>query len=144
MCGSSPQRTKLEEAIAAGTFREDLYYRLLRGPAAPAPLRERGGDLDLLLAAFHGTPVPRARLQSAVYAPETMERLRRYPWPGNVRELRNFAERMVILFGGQDCPPRGSPAGNDPAGQAGAVCRGSFRRLRTRVPAAIRGAGPGS
>ena len=106
----------LEEAIAAGTFREDLYYRLRVVPLHLPPLRERGGDMELLLSAFterlsrvHGCKPP-------VYSDETLERLRTYPWPGNVRELRNFAERMVILYGGRtvqpvDLPPEISAAG---------------------------------
>ena len=104
----------LEEAIAAGTFREDLYYRLRVVPLHLPPLRERGGDLDLLLAAFTERLCRVHACKAPVYAPETMERLRRYPWPGNVRELRNFAERMVILFGGKtvlpvDLPPEMPP-----------------------------------
>ena len=118
----------LEEAIAAGTFREDLYYRLRVVPLHLPPLRERGGDLDLLLAAF-----TERLCQAPVYAPETMERLRRYPWPGNVRELRNFAERMVILFGGKtvlpvDLPPEMTPQGKpEPSAEAAsAACEPAF------------------
>ncbi|MEI3479399.1 MAG: sigma 54-interacting transcriptional regulator [Bilophila sp.] len=95
----------LEEAIAEGTFREDLYYRLRVVPLHLPPLRERGNDVELLLSAFteglcrvHGCKPPH-------YAPETLERLLRYQWPGNVRELRNFAERMVILYGGRSVLP---------------------------------------
>ncbi|MFQ8887526.1 MAG: hypothetical protein ACLR7Z_03320 [Bilophila wadsworthia] len=95
-------RTKLKRPLPP-TFREDLYYRLRVVPLH-LPLRERGGT-SIVAGGLHGTPVPRARLQAPVYAPETMERLRRYPWPGNVRELRNFAERMVILFGGKTVLP---------------------------------------
>lgn len=123
----------LEEAIAAGTFREDLYYRLRVVPLHLPPLRERGGDLDLLLAAFTERLVPRTRLQSARLRAETMERLRRYPWPGNVRELRNFAERMVILFGGKtvlpvDLPPEMTPQGKpEPSAEAAsAACEPAF------------------
>ena len=85
----------LEEAIAAGTFREDLYYRLRVVPLHLPPLRERGGDLDLLLAAFTERLCRVHACKAPVYAPETMERLRRYPWPGNVRELKNFVEYGV-------------------------------------------------
>ena len=114
----------LEEAIAAGTFREDLYYRLRVVPLHLPPLRERGGDLDLLLAAFTERLCRVHACKAPVYAPETMERLRRYPWPGNVRELRNFAERMVILFGGKtvlpvDLPPEMTPQGKpEPSAEA--------------------------
>jgi len=123
----------LEEAIAAGTFREDLYYRLRVVPLHLPPLRERGGDLDLLLAAFTERLCRVHACKAPVYAPETMERLRRYPWPGNVRELRNFAERMVILFGGKtvlpvDLPPEMTPQGKpEPSVEtASAACEPAF------------------
>ena len=123
----------LEEAIAAGTFREDLYYRLRVVPLHLPPLRERGGDLDLLLAAFTERLCRVHACKAPVYAPETMERLRRYPWPGNVRELRNFAERMVILFGGKtvlpvDLPPEMTPQGKpEPSAEAAsAACEPAF------------------
>ena len=123
----------LEEAIAAGTFREDLYYRLRVVPLHLPPLRERGGDLDLLLAAFTARLCRVPACKAPVYAPETMERLRRYPWPGNVRELRNFAERMVILFGGKtvlpvDLPPEMTPQGKpEPSAEAAsAACEPAF------------------
>ena len=123
----------LEEAIAAGTFREDLYYRLRVVPLHLPPLRERGGDLDLLLAAFTERRCRVHACKAPVYAPETMERLRRYPWPGNVRELRNFAERMVILFGGKtvlpvDLPPEMTPQGKpEPSAEAAsAACEPAF------------------
>ena len=123
----------LEEAIAAGTFREDLYYRLRVVPLHLPPLRERGGDLDLLLAAFTERLYRVHACKAPVYAPETMERLRRYPWPGNVRELRNFAERMVILFGGKtvlpvDLPPEMTPQGKpEPSAEAAsAACEPAF------------------
>ena len=123
----------LEEAIAAGTFREDLYYRLRVVPLHLPPLRERGGDLDLLLAAFTERLCRVHAYKAPVYAPETMERLRRYPWPGNVRELRNFAERMVILFGGKtvlpvDLPPEMTPQGKpEPSAEAAsAACEPAF------------------
>ena len=89
----------LEEAIAAGTFREDLYYRLRVVPLHLPPLRERGGDLDLLLAAFTERLCRVHACKAPVYAPETMERLRRYPWPGNVRELRHTIERACAAAG---------------------------------------------
>lgn len=100
----------LEEAIAAGTFREDLYYRLRVVPLHLPPLRERGGDIGLLLAAFTEQLCRVHACKAPNYAPETLGRLNAYPWPGNVRELRNFAERMVILYGGRtvlpvDLPP---------------------------------------
>lgn len=122
----------LEEAIAEGTFREDLYYRLRVVPLHLPPLRERGNDVELLLSAFteglcrvHGCKPPH-------YAPETLERLLRYQWPGNVRELRNFAERMVILYGGRsvlpvDLPPEMALAASvSQPEEAPAACEPAF------------------
>ncbi len=100
----------LEEAIAAGTFREDLYYRLRVLPLHLPPLRERGDDIRLLLDAFTSRLCAVHASQPPVYAPETLERLLEYSWPGNVRELRNFAERMVILYGGRTVLPVDLPA----------------------------------
>lgn len=125
----------LEEAIAAGTFREDLYYRLCVVPLRLPPLRERRADIPLLLhrftsrlSAVHGGVPPE-------FSPDALERLENYAWPGNVRELRNVVERMVILHAGQrigpaDLPPemRGAPdpraghcAGHDADGRAGGL-----------------------
>jgi len=97
----------LEAAIAAGTFRTDLYYRLAVIPLHLPPLRERTGDIPLLTAAFiaqfaSGDP-PR-------FSAKTLQTMEQYPWPGNVRELRNFVERMAILHAGRtvrigDLPP---------------------------------------
>ena len=91
----------LEEAIAEGTFREDLYYRLRVVPLHLPPLRERIGDVRPLLETFlqrqsvaHGITPPR-------FTEEALQMLEAYSWPGNVRELRNFAERMGILFSGR-------------------------------------------
>lgn len=86
-----------------------------------------------MLAAFTERLCRVHACKAPVYAPETMERLRRYPWPGNVRELRNFAERMVILFGGKtvlpvDLPPEMIPQGKpEPSAEAAsAACEPAF------------------
>ena len=99
----------LEEAIAAGTFREDLYYRLRVVPLHLPPLRERRADIAPLLHCFtsrlsavHGAVPPD-------FSPEALERLEAYAWPGNVRELRNFVERMVILHAGRRIGPADLP-----------------------------------
>ena len=92
----------VEAAVAAGEFREDLYYRLNVFPIRCPPLRERTGDVPLLarhflhrLAAATGREVTRIPV-------ELMGRLERYRWPGNVRELMNVIERAVILSRGPD------------------------------------------
>ena len=85
----------LEQAIAAGTFRQDLYYRLLVFPLDVPPLRERSGDIPQLAGHFLRA-LGRAPGQLPASA---LKRLRGYGWPGNVRELRNVLERAHILAG---------------------------------------------
>ena len=90
----------LRARVAAGEFRDDLYYRLNVVTVHLPPLRERVDDIDLLaghfvekFAAARGRPVP-------VLSPGVMERLRAHRWPGNVRELENVLERAVTLATG--------------------------------------------
>jgi two-component system response regulator HydG len=91
----------LEEEVAAGRFREDLYYRLNVVEIKVPALRERQGDLPLLAGYFlRGFAEKNNRLVSGV-TPECMDILNRYPWPGNVRELEHAIERGVILMRGE-------------------------------------------
>jgi propionate catabolism operon transcriptional regulator len=90
----------LRAAVAAGQFRDDLYFRLHILPIHLPPLRERHGDVaaiasDLLRRALtrHGVPGAHARALSRV-----LPRLEGYAWPGNVRELENVLERVAVLF----------------------------------------------
>ncbi len=108
----------LEECIAKGSFREDLYYRLNVVPVEMPPLRERSDDLPLLIAtlcervqATHG--------RSVRLLPATLAALQLYRWPGNVRELANLLERLGVQCGAQavavgDLPARYQPAGWTP------------------------------
>ena len=91
----------LEAEVAAGRFREDLYYRLSVIPLTLPPLRERQGDISLLFEKFVQifNRNRTARLQG--FTPEAMASLRSYPWPGNVRELENLVQRLVVLYGGR-------------------------------------------
>ena len=91
----------LEAQVAAGHFREDLYYRLSVIPLTLPPLRERQGDIPLLLDKFLQifNRNRTSRLQG--FTPEAMASLRAYPWPGNVRELENLMQRLVVLYGGR-------------------------------------------
>ena len=86
----------LRELVRAGKFREDLFYRIHVVPVALPPLRERAGDVPLLLAHML------ARFGQAkkyfVTTP-TLNLLERYPWPGNVRELENAVQRAIALAG---------------------------------------------
>jgi transcriptional regulator with GAF, ATPase, and Fis domain len=86
----------LEQRIQAGTFREDLYYRLNVFPIRVPPLRERVADIPLLVGRFvdEFSKAFGRRIESI--PKENIEQLQRYPWPGNVRELRNLVERAVI------------------------------------------------
>lgn len=97
-------------AVRAGKFRQDLYYRLNVVPMELPPLRQRDGDIPILLSHFverlsaqHGLPAPR-------FTAAAKNCLARYSWPGNVRELRNFCERMVVLLSGREIDVTNLPA----------------------------------
>ena len=87
----------LENEIAAGRFREDLYYRLNVVPIHVAPLRERREDIPTLAQYFASTLSAREGIQPRTFTPDAFERLSSLDWPGNVRELRNTVERLLIL-----------------------------------------------
>ena len=117
---------KLEKGIAAGNFREDLYYRLNVIPSQVPPLRERAEDIPLLGDHF-----------IAQFAAENGRRPKRmtprgprgpvaYHWPGNVRELRNMVERLVIMVAAR-------------AGRARRTSRRSCAGRRPRRAACARG-----
>ncbi len=91
----------LETEIAAGRFREDLYYRLKVFPITIPPLRERGDDILLLAGIFQAAFVHEHGFKPLDFTPEAKASLLAYAWPGNVRELRNFVERMLIIYAGQ-------------------------------------------
>ena len=86
----------LEEAVKAGAFREDLYYRLAVIPIGLPPLRERTEDIPLLAIAFMREFCVQYEREEKFLAPATLQALREYSWPGNVRELRNLIERLVV------------------------------------------------
>ncbi len=90
----------LEEEIAAGRFREDLFYRLNVVPMSVPPLRERREDIAGLVAHFVQTLSEHDGMTPRAIAPEAVERLAELDWPGNVRELRNTIERLLILATG--------------------------------------------
>ncbi len=87
----------LEEAIAAGRFREDLYYRLNVFPMEMPPLRARTEDLPLLINELIAR-IEHEERGSIRLTPAAIRSLARYPWPGNVRELANLVERLAILY----------------------------------------------
>jgi len=87
----------LEEAIAQGTFRRDLYYRLNVVALAIPPLRERLDDIPLLAHYFTRRHAARARRRVSGITPAALACLSAYDWPGNVRELENAIERAIVL-----------------------------------------------
>ncbi|HVB81667.1 MAG TPA: sigma 54-interacting transcriptional regulator [Candidatus Binataceae bacterium] len=87
----------LKAEVAAGRFREDLYYRLAVFPIALPPLRERREDIPLLAARFLAIAAEQQRKLIAGVEPAAIELLTKYDWPGNVRELRNEIDRAVAL-----------------------------------------------
>lgn len=91
----------LKSAVRAGTFREDLYYRLNVFPINLPPLRERQQDIPLLVMFVLGRCKMRIGKQIDQVTQETMSRLVDYSWPGNVRELENVIERAAILSKGR-------------------------------------------
>ncbi|MBI4613939.1 MAG: sigma-54-dependent Fis family transcriptional regulator [Planctomycetes bacterium] len=100
----------LEEMVRAGTFRNDLYYRLKVIPIRMPALRERKGDIPLLVQhfvdAFNREFKRRYRGAGAV----ALKILQDYPWPGNIRELKNVIERAFILGNGDEIRPEDLPA----------------------------------
>ena len=88
----------LETEVQAGKFREDLFYRLQVMPITLPPLRERTGDIPLLVAYYVDRYNREFRKRVRGVAPDAMTLLERYRWPGNVRELRNAIERAMLLM----------------------------------------------
>ncbi len=91
----------LQRAIAAGAFREDLFYRLNVIPIHVPPLRDRISDVPELVAHFLAQLRVRHGLDSPVPDPGALDAMQRYHWPGNVRELANLCERLAILHPGR-------------------------------------------
>ena len=85
----------LEQAVADGRFRQDLYYRLSVVVIRVPPLRDRRADIPLLIGSFLDAACERAG-RKAVLSAAALEALMRHDWPGNVRELRNAIERLVV------------------------------------------------
>ncbi len=92
----------LEKAVAAGKFRDDLYFRINVIPIHLPPLRERPEDVPILANAFLERYARENRRDITVISDEAMEKLCAYHWPGNVRELENTIERVVILTHGKE------------------------------------------
>jgi DNA-binding NtrC family response regulator len=91
----------LKSAVAAGTFRADLFYRLNVFPIEVPPLRERLEDIPLLVEYFIGRYASQAGKKIRSIHKRTLEQFQSYVWPGNLRELQNVIERSVILCEGE-------------------------------------------
>jgi DNA-binding NtrC family response regulator len=87
----------LEEMVRTGRFREDLYYRIHVVPIFLPPLRERTGDLPLLVDHFLRIYCAANRLPLKRVEPDVLEILEENPWHGNVRELENLLQRLVLM-----------------------------------------------
>ncbi len=92
----------LQQMVMERRFRMDLFYRLNVFPIAVPPLRERVGDIPLLVDHFFRSFARRHGKTIARVPREVMSVLETYPWPGNIRELENFIERSVILTTGEE------------------------------------------
>ena len=112
----------LEQAVAEGRFRQDLYYRLSVIVIRVPPLRERRADIPLLIGSFLEDACARAGKKQVLSA-EALEALMRHAWPGNVRELRNTIERLVVSSRGTlieafdlpDTAPASQPRQEEPS-----------------------------
>ena len=100
----------LKALVRAGTFREDLYFRIAVVPIHLPPLRERVADIPLLAHTFLKEYARENDKPVGAFSTEAMELMLRYRWPGNVRELRASIEHAVVLCRGDQVQPRDLPA----------------------------------
>jgi two-component system nitrogen regulation response regulator NtrX len=124
----------LPAMIRAGTFREDLYFRLAVVPLVVPPLSERPEDVPLLVTHFAERLARRRGRRAKAFEPEALEVLAKRRWPGNVRELQNLVERVVLMSPGPvvrtaDLPPEDRPAAARAASQAASDELVSFATL---------------
>jgi two-component system, NtrC family, nitrogen regulation response regulator NtrX len=99
----------LEEEIARGSFREDLYYRLNVIPIHVPPLRDRRDDIAGLVRHFADLFTRENNFRRKTFTAPAMERLRQHSWRGNIRELRNFVERLIIMSPGEQIDVKDLP-----------------------------------
>jgi two-component system nitrogen regulation response regulator GlnG len=130
---------KLDELVAAGRFRQDLLYRLNGVTIHLPPLRERAGDLPLLVDHFVGQMNAKLGKHVGTVAPDALTALDRHTWPGNVRELQNAIRYAVIQAVSDvitvDCLP-GTITGRAAAPPAGATPLADLRELVRAMVAA--------
>jgi NtrC-family two-component system response regulator AlgB len=123
----------LEAEVAAGRFREDLFYRLNVITVTMPPLRDRPGDVPIFAGNYLKFFASQMKRRVTGFSVEAQRCLLSYPWPGNLRELRNCIERAVILAPGPEILPRDLPINiQGPAGPgatSGAPAAGSMISL---------------
>jgi two-component system, NtrC family, nitrogen regulation response regulator NtrX len=123
----------LEDEIAAGRFREDLYYRLNVIPIRTPALRERLEDLPLLVDYFTRRYSEANNCRPKELAPDALDHLRALPWKGNVRELKNLVERLLILSPGETVTREdviGATGGARPELSSGVLAVKTLREFR--------------
>jgi transcriptional regulator with GAF, ATPase, and Fis domain len=125
----------LEKALAAGEFREDLYYRFNAFTITLPPLRERAEDIPVL--AYHFLRKAEAKVNKKVdrFSPEALDLLSRYAWPGNLRELENIIERAVVLASGREVDVPHLPLHLQESGPIRVTTEQGFLRAKERVVA---------
>ena len=134
----------LEQRIAEGTFREDLFYRLNVFPIQVPALRERPDDIPQLVWRFVDEYSGSLGKRIETIADENMSELQHYRWPGNIRELRNVVERAMILATGPRLSipvPRAAISAAIPSAKLEDVQRAHIRSVLERVSWRIRGSG---
>ncbi|MCM2276764.1 MAG: sigma-54 dependent transcriptional regulator [Oligoflexia bacterium] len=131
----------LEAAVAKGTFREDLYYRLNVILIKTPPLRERQGDIRLLAEQFLKRCAPRFKHCPTHFTPEAIAALEAHEWPGNIRELENVVERAVTLATTETITLDQLPQGIQAAGARAGGAPVTPSRRSTDVPGQSAGAG---
>jgi formate hydrogenlyase transcriptional activator len=135
----------LSKAVADGSFRSDLFYRLSVFPLEMPPLRERREDIPILVEYFTARYAARLGKRFSSIEKSSMERILAYPWPGNVRELQNVIERATILSEGEvlrvDEPLAAGRAAAQPSGTAVPLPEGLREQERRQIEQALARAG---
>lgn len=101
--------TDLNKQVAAGEFRQDLYYRLNVVPLELPPLAQRTEDIEHLIKHFLTVMAKTHSIAAPNFSKHALKVLKDYPWPGNIRELRNLCERVSILLAGRTIEPENLP-----------------------------------
>ncbi len=115
----SATNKRLDEEVAEGRFREDLYYRLNVVQINMPPLRERSMDITLLAEHFLEVFKEEMVMPQLTISKAAMDKMVQYNWPGNIRELRNAIERAVVMGDGKEILPEDLPIGNTRANYPG-------------------------